>query len=407
LLIFIIGVLFLKYRDQKVILSILLGNIFIAFMGNGLIVPVMPSLMNELGLGGSTVGNLVAVFAFVQMIASPVAGKWVDQYGRKPIIVIGLFIFAFSEFLFGIAESVTVLLISRMLGGLGAAFIMPAVTAFIADITPLEGRTKALGYMSAAINTGFIVGPGIGGVLAEISPRMPFFVAAVIGGMAAILSLVLLIEPERNRTEDAKLTVRVGVVGSFRKILQPMYFYALFLIFVTNFALSAFESLLGLFADHKFQFSPMDIAIAIIGGGLFGVAAQIFLFDRMVTKLGEISVVRYSLFLSAVLTYIMTVVNTYISIIVVVCLVFVGFDLIRPAITSYLSKIAADEQGFVGGMNSMFTGMGNILGPIAGGILFDINFNFPLILSSLVLVFGMIIAMFWKKPESLAALIKW
>ena len=85
------------------------------------------------------------------------------QIGRKIIIVIGLFIFGISEFLFGIGKEVSTLFISRVLGGISAAMIMPAVTAFIADITTMDKRPKAMGYMSAAISTGFIIGPGIGG----------------------------------------------------------------------------------------------------------------------------------------------------------------------------------------------------------------------------------------------------
>jgi len=127
--------------------------------------------MNELNLSGTIVGYLVAAFAVAQLLVSPVSGRWVDKFGRKKMIIIGLIIFSTSEFLFGIGESVEVLFVSRMLGGVSAAFIMPAVTAFIADITTIETRPKALGYMSAAISTGFIIGPGIGGFLAEVGPR--------------------------------------------------------------------------------------------------------------------------------------------------------------------------------------------------------------------------------------------
>ncbi len=79
---------------------------------------------------------------------------------------------------------------------------------------------------------------------------------------------------------------------------------------------------------------------------------------------------------------------------------FIGFDLIRPAITSYLSKHAGNEQGFVGGMNSMFTSLGNIMGPMIGGMLFDINFNYPYYFATIVLVIGIIFSLFWKSPLS-------
>ena len=181
--------------SKNMTLTILLTNIFIAFLGIGLVIPVLPTIMNELHLSGAMVGNLVAAFAIVQLIVSPIAGRWVDQFGRKRMIVIGLIIFSFSELLFGLGKTVNVLFISRMLGGVSAAFIMPAVTAFIADITTVETRSKSMGYMSAAISTGFIVGPGIGGFLAEIGTRLPFFAAATVAMISAIASLLLLQVP--------------------------------------------------------------------------------------------------------------------------------------------------------------------------------------------------------------------
>src|SRR5699024_8196598 len=110
----------------------------------------------------------------------------------RRMILIGLVIFAFSEFLFGIGQDVYVLFASRILGGISAAFIMPGVTAYIADITTMEYRPKALGYMSAAISTGFIIGPGVGGFLAGIGTRIPFFFAAGFALMAFVVSILFM-----------------------------------------------------------------------------------------------------------------------------------------------------------------------------------------------------------------------
>ena len=381
-------------NNRKITLSIFLGNSFVAFLGIGLVIPVLPTLMNELNISGSTVGYLVAVYALAQLISSPIAGKWVDQYGRKPMIIIGLFVFR-SELLFGLGQSVPVLFISRLLGGLSAAFIMPAVTAFIADITSMNERSKALGLMSVAINTGFIIGPGLGGFLAEINTRLPFFAAGLFGGVAAILSLLLL--KRAKKTGEVHKADPLSGKARFRKIVQPIYFIAFLLIFISSFGLASFESLFSLFVDHKFAFSPKDIAIIVTGGGLFGALAQLFLFDRLTKKIGE-DTVRYCFVMSAILVFIVTAVNSYMTIMLISFVVFIGFDLIRPAITTYLSKSAGNEQGFVGGMNSMFTSIGNIFGPIVGGLLFDINLNYPYYFSTIVLVLGIIIAMFWKKP---------
>ncbi|MBT2734561.1 multidrug efflux MFS transporter NorA [Bacillus sp. ISL-7] len=384
-------------KTHKVTLGLLLMNLFIAFLGIGLIIPVLPTLMNELGITGKTVGYLTAAFAIAQLIVSPFAGKAADKFGRKIMIVIGLFIFGISELLFGIGKGIEMLFISRILGGISAAFIMPAVTAFIADITDLDTRPKALGYMSAAISTGFIIGPGIGGFLAEFGTRIPFFFAGALGTIASILSIILLSEP--NRKEDYNEQISNDKFG-LKRIIAPKYFLAFILIFIASFGLAAFESFFSLFVDHKFQFKPSDIAIVITGGAIFGAVSQVILFDRLTRIWGEIKLLRYCLILSALLVFLMTVVHSYFSILLVTFLVFVGFDLFRPAVTSYLSNIAGNEQGFVGGMNSMFTSLANISGPILGGILFDIDINYPYYFATVILSLGIVITLFWKKQAS-------
>ncbi len=96
----------------------------------------------------------------------------------------------------------------------------------------------------------------------------------------------------------------------------------------------------------------------------------------------------------------MTMVHSYWFILLVTITVFVGFDLFRPAVTSYLSNIAGNEQGFVGGMNSMFTSLANISGPILGGMLFDIDINYPFYFAAVIVALGVALTMFWKKPEN-------
>ncbi|MBU8772741.1 multidrug efflux MFS transporter NorA [Cytobacillus oceanisediminis] len=387
-------------KTQKITLGLLLTNLFIAFLGIGLVIPVLPTLMNELGITGTTIGYLTAAFALAQLIVSPFAGRAADKWGRKIMIVTGLFIFGLSEFLFGIGQEIEVLFVSRILGGISAAFIMPAVTAFIADITTTDTRPKALGYMSAAISTGFIIGPGIGGFLAEFGTRVPFFFAGAMGALAAVLSMILLSEPERSEEENQEGAAE-GRSG-FKRVMEPKYFLAFILIFIASFGLAAFESFFSLFVDHKFAFKPSDIAIVITGGAIFGAVSQILLFDRLTRIWGEIKLIRYSLILSGLLVFLMTVVHSYFAILLVTFIVFVGFDLFRPAVTSYLSNIAGNEQGFVGGMNSMFTSLANISGPIIGGMLFDIDINYPYYFATVIMALGIGLTLLWKRPAEKA-----
>ncbi|UPM52486.1 MFS transporter [Gottfriedia acidiceleris] len=381
-------------KKQNIMLFLVLMNLFIIFLGIGLVIPVTPSIMNELNISGTIVGYMVAAFAITQLFFSPIAGRWVDQFGRKKMIITGLLIFSISEFLFGMGKTIEVLFISRMLGGISAAFIMPAVTAFIADVTTVDTRAKALGYMSAAISTGFIVGPGVGGILAEFGQRIPFFSAAGLAIFAGVLSITVLPEPERNQDSIEEKGQKPG----FKRIFAPMYFISFMVILISQFGLSAFESLFSLFTNHKFGFTPKDIAIMITGGGIVGAIAQIALFDRLTKWMGEIRLIRSSLILSTILVFMMTIVNSYFMILLVTITVFLGFDLMRPAVTTYLSKIAGNEQGFVGGMNSMFTSFGNVIGPIIGGILFDLDLNYPFYFATVLLASGVGLTIAWKMP---------
>lgn len=383
---------------KKYQLYLLYSSIFLVFLGISLVIPVMPSIMNELNISGAGLGYLTAAFAFTQLIFSPFTGRAADKFGRKIIIVIGLFIFGFSELLFGFGKTIEVLFISRMLGGLAGAFIMPAVTAFIVDLTTDKNRARSLGYMTAAINFGFIIGPGIGGVLAEISTRLPFFVAAALGLIGGILSIFMLTEPKKV-TEVAADKTEV-TTSNFKRLFTPIFFIAFLVIFIASFGLASFESFFSLYFDRKLGFTPSDIAIAITGGAMIGAFAQIVLFEPLTRRIGELNIIRAAIIYTAVLVFVITFLDSYWSVMAVAFIIFIGFDLVRPAVTTFLSHIAGNNQGFAGGMNSFFTSLANVIGPVLAGILFDINMDFPYYFSVIILLIGFIITVFfWRDPR--------
>lgn len=388
-------------KEQKTVLFILLSNIFIAFLGIGLIIPVMPSFINVMHLSGKTMGYLVAAFALAQLIMSPIAGRWVDRYGRKKIIIIGLFLFGIAELIFGLGTHVSILYLSRILGGFSAAFIMPAVTAYVADITSVKERPKAMGYISAAISIGFIIGPGIGGFIGEYGIRMPFFFAAAIAFIACILSTFILKESltKEQLAEISANAKQTNFFSDLKRSIHPIYIIAFILVFVLAFGLSAYETVFSLFSDHKFGFTPKDIAIIITISSIFGVVVQIFLFGKMVDKLGEKKLIQLCLIVGAVFAVASTVISSFLAVLVVTCFVFLAFDLLRPALTTFLSRAAGKEQGFVAGMNSTYTSLGNIAGPAIGGILFDININYPYHFAAVIMVVGLGITVVWKEKQ--------
>ncbi|MBX9971073.1 MFS transporter [Priestia aryabhattai] len=394
-------------KEQKLILIILLSNIFIAFLGIGLIVPVMPSFMDIMHLSGKTMGYLVAVYAMAQLLMSPFAGRWVDRYGRKKIIIIGLFLFGVSELIFGLGTNVWVLYISRILGGISAAFIMPGVTAYVADITSVQERPKAMGYISAAISTGYIIGPGIGGFIAEYGIRMPFFFAAAIAILACIPSIFILEEdlPTKERVTGISANAKqTNFINDIKRSLNPRYFIAFMIVFVLAFGLSAYETIFSLFSDHKFGFTPKDIAAIISISSIFGLIFQIFMFGRMVDILGEKKLIQLCLITGAILAVVSTMISGFLTVLAVTCFIFLAFDLLRPALTTFLSKVAGKEQGFVAGMNSTYTSLGNIVGPMMSGILFDINIHYPYLFAAVILGIGLSITVIWKEEQLIESL---
>lgn len=271
----------------------------------------------------------------------------------------------------------------------------------MADITTIQERPKAMGYVSAAISTGFIIGPGIGGFIAEYGIRMPFFFAAGIAFFACILSVFILKE-QLTKEQLAEISANAkqsSFLADMKKSLHPLYCIAFIIVFVLAFGLSAYETVFSLFSDHKFGFTPKDIAIIITVSSIFGVVVQIFMFGKMVEILGEKKLIQLCLIAGAILAVVSTVISGFGIVLAVTCFIFLAFDLLRPALTTFLSKAAGKEQGFVAGMNSTYTSLGNIAGPAMAGMLFDVNIHYPFLFSAVIMVIGLGITVMWKEKH--------
>ncbi|CAH1217079.1 Tetracycline resistance protein, class C [Paenibacillus auburnensis] len=378
--------LLLRNRGAMLMLMI---SIFLTFTGIGLVVPILPTYMNELHIGGSVVGMLVAAFSLTQLIVSPLAGRLSDRMGRKRIIVLGLIVFAFSELAFGVAHQPWMLFVARMLGGIGAAMIMPAVMAYVADTTSMDERAKGMGLINAAITTGFIIGPGIGGYLAEFGIRVPFFAAAVAAAFVAILTFILLPESRAAAVHDPASAQQKSesLVAQLLRSYREPYFIGLIIVFVMSFGLANYETVFGLFVDRKFGFTPKDIAFVLTFGSIAGAVVQLTVFSWILNRFGENRVISVCLLASGVFILLTLFVHGYFAIMAVTFIVFLAMDILRPAVGTQLSKMAGEsQQGFVMGMNSAYTSLGNIAGPVVAGILFDLDINYPYGAAALVLV---------------------
>lgn len=202
-------------------------------------------------------------------------------------------------------------------------------------------------------------------------------------------------EPERAHIESEGEPVK----PRFRKVLEPIYLIPMIIILVSSFGLAAFETVYSLFVDHKYGFTPKDIALIITVSGVLGIIFQVLTFDRIVGKIGEIRLIQICIGVSTIFIFAMIKVSAYWSILLVTFVIFLLFDLMRPALTTYLSKIAGNDQGFVGGLNSTFTSIGNIIGPSIAGILFDVHIDYPYVLAMVILAISFVISLFWKKQK--------
>ncbi|AFC29166.1 multidrug resistance protein [Paenibacillus mucilaginosus 3016] len=387
-----------KHRGAMLILMF---NLLLVFSGIGLVIPIMPKFMESLGITGGMVGLLVAAFSLTQFLCSPLAGRLADSFGRKRMIVIGLMVFAISEGLFGLAASPVLLFASRLLGGISAAMIMPAVMAYAADITTPEERAVGMGYITASITTGFIIGPGIGGYIAEFGIRVPFYAAGAAGILAACITLLVLRESLPSKTNEWDTppdeVERRGLLSQLRYAYREPYFLGLIIVFVMSFGLANFETVFGLFVDQKFGFEPKDIALIITFGSIAGAVVQVTAFSWILKRFGEQRVISLCLLLAGLFILLTLFVHQFWMIFAVTFIVFLAVDILRPAISTQMSMVAEDQQGYVAGLNSAFTSLGNIAGPIAAGFLFDLDIHYPYALACLVLLMCFILSVKGKK----------
>ncbi|QQE76675.1 MFS transporter [Brevibacillus composti] len=381
-------------------LVILMINMFIAMLGIGLIIPVLPKFMLEFGASGQALGYLVAAFGLTQFIFSPIAGELSDKYGRKNMIVSGLAAFTLSQFIFAVADQMWLLYLSRLIGGMGAAFMIPSMMAYVADITTDEARGKGMGLLGAAMSLGFVIGPGIGGFLAEYGLRVPFYVSAAVAFVSTVVSLIFLRETLSmedqlaHRNSEKK---RSNLFVQFGQSFKAAYLVPLILVFTLTFGLSNFEAIFGLFVDQKFGYTPKDIAILITVGALIGVIVQSFLIGRLLQRYGEKRLINISFFVSAVTMVLMLLSGNFWYVLAVTSIFFVFTSILRPSINTLLSKMAGKEQGFVAGMNNAYMSVGNIVGPSLAGILYDVHLNLPYLFGAFLLLFSLFLSVSWNR----------
>lgn len=389
--------------DQRKKIIILMINMFIAIASFGIIIPILPSYLSSINQGGMAAGLMIAIFAAAQFLFSPIAGKWADQYGRRKMIIYGLAGLTASMFIFYASDSIWILYFSRVIGGIGAAMLVPAIFAYIADITTHDQRAKGNSLVSAAMSLGIVVGPGIGGFLADYDMKLPFLVSALVSLVAVIFSVLLLKENDAPAVEQTEAMLLADQESMFRKIgrsVKMPYFIPLIITLVMSFGLLAYESVVGLYLDNEFQSTAKDIAFMITATGVVSVIVQLFIVDRIVRRFGETAILITFLLVAAAGFLLSLVAGNYPMFFAVSLIIFMASSILRPVLNTMISKMAEGEVGFAMGMNNAYMSIGNVLGPLLAGLLYDVNIAYPFILGLVLLLITTGITVIWQRSRS-------
>ena len=280
-------------RTRNAALIFIFITVLIDVLSFGLIIPVLPHLVQEF-VGGSIaeaaiwVGIFGMVFAAIQFIRSPVQGALSDRFGRRPVILLSCLGLGLDFIFMALANSLPWLMVGRIISGIASASFTTA-NAYIADITAPEKRAKAFGMIGAAFGLGFIIGPLIGGLLGEIDLRLPFWFAA---GLALLNFLYgWLVLPESLPVEKRAPRFDWSHANPFGSILllkrYPQVFGLALVVLLANLAHYVYPSVFVLFADYRFQWGPREVAWVLAMVGVFSVIVQGGLMGPVVKRLGE------------------------------------------------------------------------------------------------------------------------
>jgi DHA1 family tetracycline resistance protein-like MFS transporter len=338
-------------------------------MGFGIVMPVLPQLLLNMGepdiaAATRTAGWLIGTYAVLQFFCGPIMGNLSDRFGRRPIILASLFAYGVDYLLMGFAPTVAWLFLGRAIAGIAGAVYVPA-NAFVADVTPPERRAHAFGLVGSAFGLGFILGPGIGGLLGEMGARAPFFVAAALAGVNFLFGMFVLPESlpkERRRTFSWRRANPLGAVtmlGRYPGVL--LYVFAAMLYLVGN---NVYPSTWAFFTTAKFNWSTGMIGASLMATGIAMALAQAFITGRLSKKIGELRaallglsmgvtmMIAYAFLTHGWLIFPLTVIGAFQAI-------------AYPALNALMSRnVPANAQGELQGGVASLSSLANIFGPL-------------------------------------------
>ena len=287
-------------------------SLTVVMLGFGMVIPIFPFLIEEMGVGGSALGLLVATAALTEFLFGPIWGSISDRVGRKPILMVGMFGYALAMLLFGLSTQFWMLILFRAFSGVLSSATVSTTMAYIGDSTSEKQRGAGMGVLGAAAGAGTIIGPGIGGLLAGGSLKTPFFVGAGLALIALIMVALLLPEslPVQSRSSSSQKIKLVRFDEIWSALTGPIGLLLL-LAFLATFGTSQFEAVFGLYMIKKLDYSPEKVGGILTLVGVIALVSRGALTGFVTEHWGEPSVIKVSLLSGAAAFVLLLFANSY------------------------------------------------------------------------------------------------
>ncbi len=356
-------------NNKKYALTFATITVFLDTVGFGIIMPVLPEFLMQLTSASlsevsSIAGYLVVCYAGLQFFFAPVIGNLSDRYGRRKVLLASLGMYAVNYLIAGLATTLWVLFIGRILTGITSATYATA-NALIADVSPPEERAQNFGLMGMAFGLGFIFGPSLGGLLGEYDIRLPFFAAAALAGLNTLYGYFVLREtlPESQRRPfNWRRANPVGMLVHLRR--YPILVGLVLVMFIYNVGHHVYPSNWNFYTIEKFQWTPWDIGLSMGLVGVLMALVQGLLIRVVIPRWGAptTAVVGFSAAATAYLgvAFAPNVLALYAWLVVSALAGLVG-----PAVSAIMAnQVAQNEQGELQGINASVGSIAAIIGPL-------------------------------------------
>jgi len=338
-----------------------------------------------LGAKGWLIGAILASTFVVQLIASPFWGRLSDRAGRKPVLLVCAALSASGLFVYGLAGAIPMLLLSRVISGLGGANVAIA-QALLSDATSPTERTAAMGRIGAAISLGLVGGPVVGGFLAHISSFTVGMSAGCSSAIGVVLILAFVTSPKPNGTlsKTNRFLFDLSLLRDAPKVRALVIVAS-----VAWFALATLEGTFGRLIEHTMDFDQRQFGVVFGYESLLGFLVQAFAIGRIARRLGDARLLRIAYLLQGFglaltpFTYRFPLPSAWLEVLLLVSTLYaLGSGSANPTINSLCSKLASPErQGELFGLLQASRSVGFVVGPIIGGALFDAWFAAPYLLA--------------------------